>query len=147
MTPNDTLLYSYINAVFCHHQRHFLLQQMEPIHISTARHYTERPFLKHTAINEMSPSYPPLGSQGTTQRRQAVYKAREDRGHQVRGAKPSESAEHSSDTLRTRSSKHRVYRALHQVHRLLRVWMSWCDYCVWSWESSPSVGLLSPASM
>lgn len=61
-----------ISTTLIHHQRHILLQQMGE-NTDTVSHYTEneRP-CKHSAINGISPSIPPLKAQGTLQKRRPI---------------------------------------------------------------------------
>ena len=61
--PNDILLYSYIGALFSHHQRSFLLQQMKTnteTHGQTLGRRWET--LEYSALNGMSPLDPSLHS-------------------------------------------------------------------------------------
>ena len=56
-TTNDILLYSYIDTLFNHHQKSFLLQQVgtdTETHSQTL--HRDRETLEYTTLNRMSPS-------------------------------------------------------------------------------------------
>lgn len=76
MTPKDTLLYSQLSDLFSHHQRSFLLQEMErdTEHRETEPDilWRERETLESTVLNDISPSIlfsHPLQSTGNPRKR------------------------------------------------------------------------------
>jgi hypothetical protein len=85
MTPNDILLYSQISALLSHHQRSFLLQQMENNSRDPQLNIMQGVRDLGTLIpwKECLHEIPLFNAQGSLQkRRQKVLRAREDGGCQ-----------------------------------------------------------------